>query len=79
MPAWKPAAPQVWKPALRKKWRFRTNEPKLLTPQNSYKKLIFINLHIKRTCAQENNTMKNEPKHRKKGLKAESGKLKAES
>jgi hypothetical protein len=44
------------------KRRFRTNEPKLLTLHTLYKKLIYNNLRIKRTCAQENNTMKNEPK-----------------
>jgi hypothetical protein len=49
---------------LRAKTAFRTNEPKLLPLQQLYKYLINNNLRIKKTCAQENSTMKNEPKKR---------------
>jgi hypothetical protein len=44
------------------KRRFRTNEPKLWTLHDLYKYLIYNILRIQKTCAQENNTMKNEPK-----------------
>jgi hypothetical protein len=49
-------------PDCAQKQRFRTNEPKLLKLQTLYKKLIDNNLRIKKTCVQENNAMKNEPK-----------------
>src|SRR5580658_1932441 len=46
----------------RAKAAFPLNEPKLLTSKDYCKQLIFNMLLIKKTRAQENNTIKNEPK-----------------